>query len=273
MRIDIIGRIIVYMAISYFLVLLVAVAFQREFLFRALPYGCESRATPDLERFHFWLSTPDQERLDALWLPSGNPKAATILYLHGNAANLRCREHRLKALADLGVSVLAIDWRGFGVSTGMPSEEGLLLDANTAFGWLIQRTDPSRIIVFAESIATGIGVKLAAEHNVGALVLEAPYFSALDLAEKYLPFIPVRAFMRDPLRSDLWIGDIHTSLLIQHGKQDHLIPFSQGRRLFEIAREPKQIIYYPLGHHDDLPEKQNSYRDLKKFIDETFPAP
>jgi hypothetical protein len=149
----------------------------------------------------------------------------------------------------------------------------LLLDAETAYEWLVQRTDPSRIAVFAESVGTGIGIKLATRHEMKALVLEAPYFSAVDLVERYLPVIPVRALMLDPLRSDLWIRDIHTTLLIQHGKQDHLVPFSQGERLYEIAPEPKRIIAYPRGHHDDLPEKQNSYHDLKEFITECCSAP
>jgi hypothetical protein len=264
-------RFIVIVAIVYALILFVIVAFQRSLLFQTIPFRHrEPRTTPNLESSHFLLTTADGEILDAVWLPSINAEAGAILYLHGNAANLRSRESRLKALAHLGFSILAIDWRGYGLSTGRPSQEGLLLDAEAAYQWLVQRIDPSRLVVLAESIATGIGIKFATEHRVRALVLEAPYFSAVDVAQKYLPFIPVRALMRDPLRSDLWIRDIHTNLLIQHGKQDRLIPFSQAERLFEIAPEPKRMIGYPLGHHDDLPEKHNSYRDLKEFITECF---
>jgi hypothetical protein len=264
-------RFIVIVAIAYTLILFVIVAFQRRLLFQTIPFRHrEPRTTPNLELSHFFLTTADGEILDAVWLPSINAEAGVILYLHGNAANLRSRESRLKALAHLGFSILAIDWRGYGLSTGRPSQEGLLLDAEAAYQWLVQRIDPSRLVVLAESIATAIGIKLATEHRVRALVLEAPYFSAVDVAQKYLPFIPVRALMSDPLRSDLWIRDIHTNLLIQHGKQDRLIPFSQAERLFEIAPEPKRMIGYPLGHHDDLPEKHNSYRDLKEFITECF---
>jgi fermentation-respiration switch protein FrsA (DUF1100 family) len=272
MKISLLMLIFVSIAIIYVIILLVVVGLQREFLFQTVPYKRDSRSISDLEQSHFWLTTSDRERLDAIWLPNSNADAAIILYLHGNAANLRCREQRLKALVDLDFSILAIDWRGYGASTGRPSQEGLLLDAETAYEWLAQRTNPSRIVVFAESIGTGVGIKLAAAHKVRALVLEAPYFSAVDLASRYLPFIPVRALMLDPLRSDLWIRDIRTNLLIQHGKQDRLIPFSQGERLFEIAPEPKRMIAYPLGHHDDLPQKHNSYQDLKEFITDCFPT-
>jgi fermentation-respiration switch protein FrsA (DUF1100 family) len=267
-------RFIGIFTIVYALILFGIVAFQRRLLFQTIPFRHrEPRTTPNLELSHFFLTTADGEILDAVWLSSINAEAGAILYLHGNAANLRSRESRLKALTQLGISILAIDWRGYGLSTGRPSQDGLLLDAEAAYQWLVQRIDPSRLVVLAESIATGIGIKLAAKHKVRALVLEAPYFSAVDLAQKYLPFIPVRALMRDPLRSDLWIRDIDTNLLIQHGKQDRLIPFSQAERLFEIAPEPKRMIGYPLGHHDDLPEKHNSYRDLKDFIAECFSAP
>ena len=267
-------RFIGIFTLVYALILFGIVSFQRRLLFQATPFRHrEPRAAPSLELSHFLLTTADGEILDAIWLSSVNAEAAAILYLHGNATNLRSRESRLKALADLGFSILAIDWRGYGLSTGTPSEDGLLLDAEAAYQWLVQRIDPSRLVVLAESIATAIGVKLSAEHRVRALILEAPYFSAVDLAQKYLPFLPVRAVMRDPLRSDLWIRNIHTNLLIQHGKQDRLIPFSQAERLFEIAPEPKRMIGYPLGHHDDLPEKHNSYRDLKEFIIECVSAP
>ena len=266
-------KVIVVFVLLYSLFTAAIVTFQRKILFWTIPYDRDARTKPSLEASHFFLTTADGERIDTVWLPSAKADAPAIVYLHGNAANLRCREHRLKALTDLGYSVLAIDWRGYGQSTGMPSEEGLLVDAKTAYAWLVQRVDPSRVVVLAESIASGIGIKLAAEHKVGALALEAPYYSGVDLAEKYLPIIPVRALMRDPLRSDLWIGNLHVPLLIQHGKQDHLIPFSQAERLFAIAPEPKRIIAYPSGHHDDLPEKQNSYRDLKRFIDDSFSAP
>ena len=141
-------RLLFIVTITYALIALIIVAFQRKMLFQTVPYSY--RFISDLEAAHFRLATPDGENLDSVWLPSANADAAAILYLHGNAANLRCREGRLKALADLGYSILAIDWRGYGKSTGRPSQEGLLLDAETAYQWLVRRTDPSRIVVFAQ---------------------------------------------------------------------------------------------------------------------------
>jgi fermentation-respiration switch protein FrsA (DUF1100 family) len=255
-----------YLVVLYAFVLFFLTILQRKFLFQTYPM---IRPPPISERFeqsHFLLTTADGEKLDAMWLTTETSQCATILYLHGNATNLRCRASRIQALAELGFSILAVDWRGYGESTGAPSQAGLQLDAEAALDWLRRRTELSRVVVFAESIGTGVAVELAAKHKVGALVLEAPYFSAVDLVRTYLPFFPVQALMLDPFRSDLWIGKIRTNLLIQHGRRDRTVPFRQGERLYTIAPPPKRLVAYPQGGHNDLPEEHNSYRDLKKFV-------
>ena len=192
----------------YGVVLFLLAKFQRKFVFQTYPIVCPPAISDKFEQSHFVLTTADGEDLDAMWMPIETSQCATILYLHGNAANLRCRASRIQALTELGFSILAIDWRGYGKSTGAPSQAGLQLDAEAALDWLGRRTELSRVVVLAESIGTGVAVELAAKHKVGALVLEAPYFSAVDLAKTYLPFFPVRALMLDPFRSDLWIGKI-----------------------------------------------------------------
>jgi fermentation-respiration switch protein FrsA (DUF1100 family) len=256
--------------ILYGLVLLLLVRFQRRFVFQTFPLECPPPISDKLKQSHFVITTSDGEELDAIWITSNATKCVTILYLHGNAANLRCRARRLQALNELGFSILAIDWRGYGKSTGTPSQAGLQLDAEAALDWLRQRTDLSEVVVLAESIGTGVAVELAAKHKLGALVLEAPYFSAVDLAKMYFPFFPVRTLMLDHFRSDLWIGKIRTNLLIQHGRRDCTVPFRQGERLYAIAPRPKRLIAYPKGGHYDLPEKHNSYQDLKEFVIECF---
>jgi hypothetical protein len=134
---------------------------------------------------HFVLATEDGEKLDAIWVQSWLTQLVPILYLHGNASDLRDKAPRIQLLAELGFSILAVEWRGYGKSTGAPSQQGLLLDAEAALDWLRHRTDLSQVVVLAESIATGVAVELAAKHKVRALVLEAPFFSAVDLAKRY----------------------------------------------------------------------------------------
>ncbi len=257
-------------AVVYGVVLLFLVIFQRKLVFQTCPLGYPPPMPGKLEHSRFILATPDGEKLDAMWVLGKAANCAAILYLHGNAANLRCRAPRIQALNELGFSVLAFDWRGYGKSTGAPSQEGLQFDAEAALDWLGPRIELSRVVVLAESIATCVGVELAAKHKVGALVLEAPYFSAVDLAKTYFPFLPVQALMLDHFRTDLWIGKIQTNLLIQHGQCDCTVPFRHAERLYAIAPSPKRLIAYPQGRHDDLPEKHNSYRDLREFVTKCF---
>ena len=244
--------------------------FQRRLVFQRFPFECPPPIPGHPEASQLTIDTADGEKLDAIWMPAVTAECAPMLYLHGNAATLRCRARRIQKLNELGFSILAIDWRGYGKSTGTPSQSGLQLDAEAALLWLQQRKASTRIVVFAESIGTGVAIELVAKHDVGALILEAPYYSAVSLAKAYLPFFPVGMLMLDHLRSDLWIGKIRTNLLILHGQRDCTVPFRQGMRLFSIAPHPKRLIAYPKGGHYDLPEKHNSYKDLKEFVVECF---
>ena len=253
-------------AVLYGIVFLILISFQRRFVFQSHPVVLPPKRSDGFAPSRFVLITEDGERLDALWAETRRRPLATILYLHGSATNLRYRAPRIEALTKLDFSVLAIDWRGFGRSTGTPSQTGLQSDAEAALDWLRRRGDLSRLVVLAESLGTGFAIELAAKHELAALVLEAPFFSMLDLAQAYCPIFPIRRLLRDPIRSDLRIGEIHTNLLIQHGRRDRVVPFRQGERLFAIAPHPKRFIAYPRGGHNDLAEKHGSYLDLKAFV-------
>jgi fermentation-respiration switch protein FrsA (DUF1100 family) len=228
---------------------------------RSIPAGLDGT-----QSFRFWFC----ETLDAVWLIACGPPCAALLYLHGNATNLNDRMPLIQALSALGFSVLAIDWRGFGNSTGTPSQAGCQLDAEAALQWLAHRADLSKTVVLAESLGAGVAVELVAKHLVGALVLQAPFSSAVDVAKAFLPIFPIRKLMIDQFRSDLLIQDIRTPLLIQHGRSDWVVPFRFGKRLYARAPEPKRFIGYVGGGHNDLPEKHDSYRDLKRFVLDCF---
>ena len=125
---------------------------------------------------------------------------------------------------------------------------------------------------FSGVAGSGVAVELVAKQNVGALVLEAPFSSAVDVAKAFLPIFPIRKLMIDQFRSDLLIQSVRTPLLIQHGLSDWVVPFCFGKRLYELAPEPKRLIRYAGGGHNDLPEKHGSYNDLKRFVLECFDA-
>ena len=259
-------------SLVYCAALFILIKFQRAFLFQNRSFIFRTQESKEFASARFAMTTADGETLDAVWLTTSGTPCATLLYLHGNATNLNHRMPRIQALWALGFSVLAIDWRGFGNSTGTPSQAGCQLDAEAALQWLAHRADLSKTVVLAESLGTGVAVELVAKHMVGALVLQAPFSSAVDVAKAFLPMFPIRKLMTDQFRSDLLIQDIRTPLLIQHGRSDWVVPFRFGKRLYARAPDPKRFIGYVGGGHNDLPEKHGSYRDLKRFVLECFDA-
>lgn len=260
-------RMILLLAALYAVTIFVLVKFQRALIFLPTHFFPPPREAKELERLHFILPTEDGEKLDAVWLESAAPNSVPLLYLHGTAANLRLRAWRIKKLNELGFSVLAIDWRGYGRSSGQASQDGLRLDAEAALRWLSARADLSETVILGESLGTSLALELAARHAIAAVALEAPFYSLLDLLSRRLPVIPVGRFLRYCFRSDLLIGAIKAPLLVQHGRRDLTVPFRQGERLFALAPEPKRFIAYARGGHNDLAEKHGSYGDLRAFVD------
>src|ERR1700730_8837045 len=147
------------------------------------------------------LDAADGERFIAWHVPPRGDQPV-VLYLHGNGGALSHRAERFRALAGDGTGLVAIDYRGYGGSSGRPTEAGLLIDAETAYGFAAARYPAARIAVWGESLGTGVAVGLAAERPIGRLVLEAPFTSAVDLAARHYPFVPVRWLMKDQFRSD-----------------------------------------------------------------------
>jgi uncharacterized protein len=197
------------------------------------------------------LSTADGERVIAWHVPPRGERPV-VLYLHGNGGALSHRAERFRALIADGTGLVAIDYRGYGGSTGRPSERGLALDAEAAYDFAVARYRPARLAVWGESLGTGVAVALAAERPVGWLVLEAPFTSAADVAARIYPFLPVRWLMQDQFRSDARIGAIAAPVLVLHGAHDSIVPIEFGERLFALAHEPKRFVRFPVGEHEGL---------------------
>ncbi len=223
--------------------------FQRRFL-----YFPDPRIThPDeaglsgVEELH--LQTDDGETLVA-WHHQPNDGHPVILYFHGNAGTLADRAARFQAFASSGYGFLAISYRGYGGSTGTPTQPGLMRDAETAYREARARGyDGDRIVLMGESLGTGVAIALAAAHKAAALVLDSPFSSAVAVAAAHYRLFPVRWLMLDQFRSDLAIGDVHIPVLIIHGDADRVVPISFARQLFELANEPKTFISVAGGEH------------------------
>jgi fermentation-respiration switch protein FrsA (DUF1100 family) len=225
---------------------------QRAFLF---PIPSTGRTFPEAAGFpeaeEHLLLTSDGEKIVAWHVP---PRAANpvIIFFHGNGDILAWRVPWFREMTAGGAGLIAVSFRGYAGSSGSPTEAGLLKDAEAAYAFANQHYSPERIAVWGFSLGTGPAVALAANRRIGKLILEAPYSSIADVAAAAFPIVPVRWFMRDTFHSDRWIANVTAPVLIMHGERDRTIPIRFGERLYELARQPKQMVRFPEGGHDDL---------------------
>ncbi|RXT46423.1 hypothetical protein B6S44_26830 [Bosea sp. Tri-44] len=212
------------------------------------------------------LTTSDGERLIAWVVPPREGKPV-LLYFHGNGGNFARgnRRTRFGALTEDGTGLFAVNYRGYGGSTGTPSEAGLLLDARAAYTAAVARFGAGRLIGYGESLGTGVVLKLAAEQPLKAVILDAPYLSTAAVAQLTYPYVPVALLMKDQFRSDTVIGRVRAPLLVLHGERDRVIPFAQGRALYELANPPKRFIRFPEGNHENLPA-HGSVPEIRRFL-------
>ena len=239
---------------------------------RSLLYHPERQRTPPaaaglFDAQEIVLDTADGEKVIVWYIPSKENKPL-VLYFQGNAGALRNRANRFRALADDGTGVVALSYRGYGGSTGSPTEQGLIADAEAAYAFAVARAAPERIVVWGESLGTGVAVALAAAHKVGSVVLESPFTSAADVGAGVYWYLPVQSLMKDPFRSDARIGKVTAPLLILHGDRDTVVPIALGERLFAKANEPKRFVRFAGGHHHDL-DDYGAFDAVRAFIAET----
>lgn len=239
---------------------------------RALLYHpVAERAAPDAEGPAIQvvsLETADGETLVGWWLPPMADRP-TILFFNGNAAGLAMQRGRWKRLSDAGIGFLAVAYRGYDGSTGKPTEPGLRLDALAAYQWLAGRVPTSEIVIHGFSLGSGVATRLASERPARALVLEAPFTAVSDVAAEAYPWIPVSALMLDRYRSRDVIGEIGMPLLILHGDQDSVVPFRQGRTLFDLAAPPKRFVRMIGSDHNTL-TRDGGYDHIFRFLGVPF---
>lgn len=216
------------------------------------------------------LTAPDATVIRGWYAPPPSPGAPVVLYLHGNAGTLADREARFVLFREEGFGVLAISWRGFGGSNGSPTEAGLMQDGRTALAFLAgQGVQPQRIVIFGESLGSGVAVQLAADDATrpAALVLDAPFTSTADVARLRYWFLPVGLLMKDQFRSDLFAPKVTVPVMVMHGTADQITPFRFGEQLAGLFAGP--VTFFPMqgGRHiEDL--SPQSWAAIKAFLAE-----
>ena len=197
------------------------------------------------------LTAADGVRVTAWSVPPRDDKPV-IVFFHGNGGALRYSVPRFRKLIGAGIGLVALEYRGYGGNPGSPSERGLIADGEAAYAFAAARYPIKQIVLWGQSLGSGVAVAVAAQKPVGRVILEAPFTSAVAVAAIRYWYMPVRLLMKDQFHSDRRIRRVTAPLLILHGAQDQVVPYAMGERMFELANKPKHIVRFLDGGHEDL---------------------
>ena len=187
------------------------------------------------------------------WFGKARNDQPTILFFHGNGGAVSHREHRFRGFMDAGYGVFMLGYPGYGGNDGNPSEESFREASLLSYEYLRDiGIDPDDIVIYGESIGSGVAVQLAATVQAKALILEAPMSSAIDVAREHYPYLLVTLLLRDRFQSIDYVDGIGMPLLVMHGDSDAIIPIRSGQKLFNQASEPKTFVSLKGAGHNDL---------------------
>ena len=229
-----------------------------------------------LEYSDVYLTTADGLRIHAWHIPGESD--TTLLWMHGNAGNIAHRVDNIAVLnRQTGLGVLIVDYRGYGLSDGSPSENGLYLDAEAAFDHLVTELglDPARdIVLFGRSLGVGVAAEMATRHEVRCVILESGFTSIMGMARATRPdwlahaLVPLISARYDTLSK---VARIQSPVMIVHGDRDEIVPFQMAEQLFEAASEPKRFHAVRGATHNDVYERGGAayFRALREFVSNT----
>jgi hypothetical protein len=258
-------QIILIIFFIYFLVLVFLYFYQRNLLYHPNENNySEDKISVDIENVR--IKTSDNIELLGWYHEKNLKDFKTLIFFHGNAGSLENRIHKLNHFRDMNINFLIIAWRGFSGNNGNPSEQGLYEDGKSAIDWLIKKgVSEKNLILYGESLGTGVATHLAQNKNFAGVILETPFTSMIDAAKKFYPYIPVKLLLKDKFENYKKIKNINSPILIMHGEVDQLVPFSMGKKIYEIANEPKYSYFTKYDNHM-MEYDENLVLALKSFL-------
>ena len=251
--------------LAYIIIIVFVYFYQRNLLYHPSENNyLNNKIVFDYEEI--FIETGDNIKLKSWFIKKNLSKFKTILFFHGNAGNLLNRVHKLNELNKLDVNILLISWRSFSGNKGKASEKNLYYDANGAIKWLNeQRINNNNIILYGESLGTGVATELASKNKFAGVILESPFTSIADAAKIYYPYLPVNLLLKDRYDSKNKIKKINSPILIMHGKKDNIVPQKMGLELFENANNPK-FSYFPENDDHMMEYNDELLFKIKNFI-------
>lgn len=231
----------------------------------------EIYTTPDKSGFAYEniaFFAKDKTKLSGWFIPAVNSKGV-ILFCHGNAGNISHRMESIQIFNKIGFDVFIFDYRGYGESKGKPSEKGCYLDAEAAWNYLIEQKKYSSddIIIFGRSLGGTIASWLAQIHTPRKIILESTFTSVQDLGAELYPYLPIKYISRFDFNAIDYIQNVKCPVLIIHSRDDEIIPFTHGKKLYKYANEPKYFFEIQGSHNDGFFMAGDEYiKKLENFI-------
>ena len=264
-KMNILTTIILIFISIYFFILISTYIFQRNLLYHPTENNYSGdKITVSVKKLK--IKTQDGIELLSWYHNKDTNKYKTILFLHGNAGTLENRIHKINHFEKMEVNFLLIAWRGFSGNRGKPTEQGLYEDARSAVRWLkLNGVSENDIIIYGESLGTGVATEIAQNKNFAGMILESPFTSMKEAGKDKYPYLPVRLLLKDKYESDRKIKNVNIPILIMHGEVDNIVPFHMGEKMYKLANEPK---YSYFSKYDDHMMEYNEklLKELNDFI-------
>jgi len=254
--------------VIYLVLVILMVVFQSRFIYFPERRIYETPRIIGLPFEDVSFEASDGVKLSGWFIPAEKP-AGVILFCHGNAGNISHRLDSIQIFHSLGLSTFIFDYRGFGQSDGKVTEKGTYLDAEAAWNYLVgkKQAAPSEIIIFGRSLGGAVASWLAKEHTPKGLIIESTFSSVQDIAADLYPYLPVKLLARFHYNAVDYIRRVKCPLMVIHSRNDDIIPFKHGRRLFEAAHEPKEFLEITGSHNEGFLTSGGFYVDgLNSFI-------
>jgi len=258
-------NILLFIVLIYFFIVILTYIFQRDLLYHPTENNYfNDKLQVSVEKVK--IVTEDKIELISWYHEKDIKNYKTILFLHGNAGSLENRIHKINHFKDMNVNFLIIAWRGFSENKGKPNESGLYEDARSAIRWLNSKgIKEKNIIIYGESLGTGIAVEIAQNKSFAGIILESPFTSMIDVGKDKYPFLPVKLMLKDKYESDKKIINIKIPIMVMHGKLDNIVPFFMGKKIYQLAREPKYSYFTDYDDHM-MEYNEKLLEALKTFI-------
>lgn len=264
-------KLLTIIAVAYGALAALVFVIQPRMVFQPNFQGRELDATPDaigLDYRDVSIATDDGETLHGWWVPHVDARA-TILFSHGNAGNISHRLESLRQFHHLRLNVLAYDYRGYGQSTGRPSEAGLYRDIDAAWRWLVEEQNlaAKRLVPFGRSLGGAVTARLAARVNPACVILESTFTSVPDLGAELFPWLPVRLLSRLRLDARKHVAGISAPLLIIHSRDDEIVPYNHALKLQAASHDSTELLTISGGHNTGFVDSEDAYIEgLDKFL-------